>query len=264
MGCCLSTEQGNNDLTQTYTRPGKEDSGILLAKKASMPIRDGFNPNAQPRQPSPSNGNGNGNQNYKLQVFSEAPSKYEAITEALHQGFNSFPAGVIVILNLLKKAAQLTFWGHKGAWSSLNVRHGQIWLDPAYTLRPVTKVAILLYAAVLLLVGKALCSNMTFYFTTFPNLGTEQLSDLDLETLKALMEVFNAETFLQACKLIHQHKTALAHQGIEDFINNSDSFLEADTPDEKLVKLLAFTREKMKGFWYGWHSKNLCPKNKFL
>jgi hypothetical protein len=66
------------------------------------------------------------------------------------------------------------------------------------------------------------------------------------------MEVFNAETFLQACKLIHQHKTALAYQGIEDFVNNSDCFLEADTPDENLVKLLAFTREKMKGFWHGW------------
>jgi hypothetical protein len=74
-----------------------------------LPIQDSFNPNAQPHQPSPSNGNSNSNQNYKLQVFSEAPPKYEAILETLHQGFNSFPAGVIVILNLLKKAAQLTF-----------------------------------------------------------------------------------------------------------------------------------------------------------
>jgi hypothetical protein len=112
-------------------------------------------------------------------------------------------------------------------------------------------VAILLYTAVLLLVRKALHSNITFYFTTFPNLRTKQLSDLDLETLKALIEVFNAKTFLQAYKLIHQHKTTLAYQGIEDFINNSDSFLKADTLDEKLVKLLVFTREKMKGFWHG-------------
>jgi hypothetical protein len=255
MGCFLSIEEGTNSSKQTYPHHGTEDSGISLAKKATVPIQDGFNSNAQPRQPSPSNGNSN--PNYTLNVFPEAPPKYEAIPETLQEGFKGFPAGVIRILNLLKKAAQLTFWGHKGAWGSLTARHGQIWLGSAYTLRPVTRMAILLHATILLLVGQALRSNMTFYFTTFPNLETEQLSNLDLETLKALMEVFNAKTFLQACKLIHEHETALAHEGMEDFINKSNNFLETDTPDEKLIKLLAFTREKIKGFWHGWHSTKL-------
>lgn len=92
---------------------------------------------------------------------------------------------------------------------------------------------------------------MTFYFTTFPNLETEQLSALELKKLKSLMEVFNAKTFRHACLSIAQQNTALADQGLEGFIKNSDNFLDTDTPDEKLVKLLAFTREKMKRLWHG-------------
>ncbi|KAK1517393.1 hypothetical protein CABS01_16660 [Colletotrichum abscissum] len=114
---------------------------------------------------------------------------YQEIPETLPPGFRKFPAGVIVILNILKEAAKLALWGHKGAWGSLNDRHGQIWLDSAYTLRPVTRNAILLHATILLLVGKALRSNMTFYFTTLPNPDTEQLSDPELNTLKSLMEL---------------------------------------------------------------------------
>lgn len=65
------------------------------------------------------------------------------------------------------------------------------------------------------------------------------------------MEVFNAETFLQARTLIRQHRTALSNQDLESFLKNQHSFLETDTTNEKLVKLLGFTREKMKGLWHG-------------
>lgn len=167
------------------------------------------------------------------------------------------PFGVIIVLNILKAAADLTFWGHKGAWAALRDRHEQIWLDSAHSLRPVTYMAILLYAAILLLVGKALECNMTFYFTTFPNLKSAQLSNSETKTLKALIDVFNADTFRQACQLIDQHSTSLAEQGLGEFVNKKDSFLEADTPDEKLVKLLALTRDKMKGLWHGWRIKDL-------
>ncbi|OBT59967.1 hypothetical protein VE03_10750 [Pseudogymnoascus sp. 23342-1-I1] len=248
MGCGMSTEDGPKDSKQL---PDGQEPELLPAQKKSVPTRDGLDANAQvPQEGSPSNSN----QPYRLELYDKAPPKYEASPRTLPLGYNDFPAGVIAVLNLLKAAAKLTYWGHRGAWAALNDRHGQIWLDSAYTLRPVTYTAILLYAAVRLLVGKALGSNMTFYFTTFPNLETEQLSPLELKKLNALMEVFNAKTFRQACQLIQQHGTALADQGLEDFVKNSTNFLDTDTLDEKLVKLLAFTREKMKNFWHGWDS----------
>lgn len=98
---------------------------------------------------------------------------------------------------------------------------------------------------------------MIFYFTTFPNLETEQLSALELNTLNALMKVFNAKTFRLARQLVCENSIALADQGLEDFINNDANFLEMDTSDEKLGKLLAFTREKMKFFWHGWDGSDL-------
>ncbi|EXM14515.1 hypothetical protein RAB80_016970 [Fusarium oxysporum f. sp. vasinfectum] len=250
MGCGMSKE--GMDPEQTFP-PDEQNQNVTAHKK--VPTQDGLDAKAHaPREGPPSNNN----RNFKLEVFDEAPPSYGECPGTLPSGeFSNFPFGVIVILKLLKAAAELTYWGHKGAWAALRDRHGQIWLDSAYRLSPVTQRAILLYAAIRLLVGKALDSNMTFYFTTFPNLETEQLSDSEIKTLKALMDVFSANTFLQACQLIRQHGTALATQGLEEFVNNKDSFLETDTQDEKLVKLLALTRDKMKGLWHGWRIRDL-------
>ncbi|KAI3532064.1 hypothetical protein CABS02_13974 [Colletotrichum abscissum] len=253
MGSCYSKQDDAENTTILPTLSITPNRSLLVEKKAPEPTRDGLVPNADPRQPPRSHHQ----RDFTFQVFSEAPPMYQEIPETLPPGFSNFPAGVIVILNILKEAAKLALWGHKGAWGSLNDRHGQIWLDSAYTLRPVTRKAILLHATILLLVGKALRSNMTFYFTTLPNHKTEQLSDSELNTLESLMEVFNAQTFLQACELIKQHKVALADQGMETFIENEENFLKTDTKDERLVKLLAFTRENLKGFWHGWPSSQL-------
>ncbi|KAL2277546.1 hypothetical protein FJTKL_15379 [Diaporthe vaccinii] len=223
MGCGMSTE-GPKNSKNTVT----EEPALFCAQKKSMPTQNGLDANAQVPQRSPSNSN----QHYTLQVFDNAPPRYEPSSSTLPTGFDNFPAGVIVVLNLLKTAAKLIYWGHKGAWAALNERHGQIWLDSAYTLRPITHTAILLYAAVRLLVGNALGSSMTFYFTTFPNLESEQLSALEVNTLNALMKVFNAKTFRLACQLVRENNTALADQGLEDFINNDANFLEKDTLDD--------------------------------
>ncbi|TLS20450.1 uncharacterized protein PpBr36_11274 [Pyricularia pennisetigena] len=174
MGCGMSIENASKDSKKTPTVT--EDPTLLPVQKKSVPTQDGLDVNAQVPQRSSSNSN----KPYTLQVFDKAPPKYEPSSSTLPLGFDNFPTGVIVILNLLKAAAKLIYWGHKGAWAALNERHGQIWLDSAYALRPITHMAILLYAAVRLLVGSALGSNMIFYFTTFPNLEIEQLSALKL------------------------------------------------------------------------------------
>tara|TARA_R110002003_G_scaffold88_3_gene7102 strand:- start:4404 stop:5240 length:837 start_codon:yes stop_codon:yes gene_type:complete len=253
---CLNSKVDPEESKQSFTGHGTKNLPSLLpATKASLPTQDGLDPSGAqvPCQRSSSNSN----QDCKLEVFDEAPPKYETASATLERGFSSFPPGAVAILKILREASQLSYWGHKGAWASLSDRHGQIWLDSAYTLRPITKTAILLYAAVLLLVGKALSSNVTFYFTTFPNLETEQLDDQDIKKLKALMLVFNARTFREARELIDRNRIALADQGLDDFINKEDSFLEKDTPDEKLIKLLAVTRDRMQELWHGWHSDKL-------
>ncbi|KAF5712769.1 hypothetical protein FGLOB1_4362 [Fusarium globosum] len=259
MGNCMSSEEGSkkpnetDKATKTSTKPvfigsKKPNETDKATKTSTKPvfIQDGLDANAQVSQQPPSNNN----QSYTLRVYDEPPPKYQQISWTV-------PLDVEKVLDLLKTSHKVTYGGHKGAWAALMERHRQIWLDSAYTLNPRTFKAILFYAGVLLLVGKALGSNMTFYFTTFPNVETDQLSDLELDTLKALMEVINARTFRVACEIISQKETALAGQGLKDFISDDANFLEKDTPDEKLVKLLAFTREKMKGFWHGWDVRDL-------
>ncbi|GKU07670.1 hypothetical protein FLAG1_09730 [Fusarium langsethiae] len=239
MGPCMSKKEGSTEWSETQT--ARKDSTTK-----PVPIQDGLDANAQVSPQPPSNNN----QPYTIEVFDEAPPKYQ-------ESPWTCPSGVRKVLDLLKAASKVNYGGHKGAWAAFKERHGQIWLDSAYTLHPLTSRAILLYAAVRLLVGNALGSNTTFYFTTFPNVETDQLSDVELNTLKALMKVMNARTFRLACELISQDETALAGQDLKDFISNDANFLKDDTADEKLVKLLAFTRQKMKGFWHGWDGRDL-------
>lgn len=188
-----------------------------------------------------------------LPFFRNPPPEYSKTPRPT--AWDLIPKGVQAILSLWKRAATLDFFGHKGAWNAS--RHGQIWLDSAYSLRPITSTAIFLYAAMRMLVAQALKGNMTFYFTTFPSVESDELSDKDREVLQALIEVFNANTYRKASALIDLRKSILAGEGMMEFIDNPTNFVEGDTQEQKLVKLLAHTRGQMKQYWYGWKGKDL-------
>jgi hypothetical protein len=164
------------------------------------------------------------------------------------------------ILEHWRRAQQVNYYGHKGAWSDSIHRHGHIWLDSAYVLHPVTRTAILLAAAEKLIVGMAMKCNMTFFFTNYPNVGSDELSDGARRTLTALIAVFNSSTFLNACNLIKQKSVDLAGEKMLEFVQTATNFEEEDDARQKLIKLLRYTRQRMQRYWYGWNIKELNVK----
>jgi hypothetical protein len=244
MGDCLSKPKANSnsDLGQSSLESG-------LGKKQAS--RDGLDPH--PKEPVQHAET----ENFIIGVFPDQPPEYSKTPRPT--AWDLIPKGVQAILSLWKRAATLDFFGHKGAWNAS--RHGQIWLDSAYSLRPITITAIFLYAAMRMLVAQALKGNMTFYFTTFPNVESDELSDKDREVLQALIKVFNANTYRKASALIDLRKAILAGEGMMEFIDNPSNFVEGDTQEQKLVKLLAHTRGRMKQYWYGWKGRDLNFKS---
>ena len=44
---------------------------------------------------------------------------------------------------------------------------------------------------------------------------------------------------------------------VQEWVDDKTNFVEGDTDDDKHVRLLRLTREKMLPFWYGWHQRDL-------
>lgn len=59
------------------------------------------------------------------------------------------------------------------------------------------------------------------------------------------------------CKLVQ--RTAILRIGlkIQEWLDNEENFVEGDSDDDKHIKLLSLTREKMLPLWYGWHQRDL-------
>ncbi|KAF2752625.1 hypothetical protein EJ05DRAFT_270675 [Pseudovirgaria hyperparasitica] len=156
--------------------------------------------------------------------------------------WDALPLPVQRMLSLWRQADRLTFHGHSGAWEAYIHRHQHIWIDSAHMLDPLTQKAILLYAAMPLQIGKARKCNMTFFFTTYPNVDSPELDAKSRSTLLALLEVFNCSSFRAAKDAIKVQKLHLE--------NEKDA-------EQKLVKLLRYTRQQMSKYWYGWELEEL-------
>jgi hypothetical protein len=256
---------GRSDRKPKTTSNGNEDQEF--DSKASRAVLDSFDAFAEPQDKQQQSKRSD---SFDVDIFKpppyskdppnhtsdQQPSKQPAVTP-----LDKIPPEVRMILKLWRKANKLDFFGHSGAWSAYRNRHGNVWLDSSHLLDPMTCTAILLKAAEPLLIGTALNCDMTFFFTTLPNVESEELTDTQRETLKALMEVFKSPTFLGACKVIHTHKLALQGEGMQEFLDAKDSFDAEDMNEQKLVKLLNYTRERMARYWYGWHIRELTFKN---
>jgi hypothetical protein len=192
---------------------------------------------------------------YELPAYSLKPESTPEHQRAIR--WNALPESVKRQLILWRNAHKLRNFGHNGAFEAYISRNEHIWLDSAHTLSPITRTAILLYAAMPLLIGKAKKCNMTFFFTTYPNIKSPELDDKERRTLIALMEVFNCSTFREARNLINVRSSHLEGEGMEEFVDNRKNFEEDDEAEQKLVKLLRYTRQQMQKYWYGWEVQDL-------
>lgn len=248
---------GGGDKKATHT-DDKTDRGEKAGQTTEPPLLDDFDAHAQPSkevqlgvQKAPTFDISE----YELPAYTLQPETSPAQQRAYR--WKNLPAHVQNQLILWRKAHELRNFGHNGAFEAYISRHEHIWLDSAHNLHPITRTAILLYAAMPLLIGKAKQCNMTFFFTTYPNINSPELEEKERGTLIALMEVFNCSTFRAARNTICVRQTHLKDEKLLEFLDNKANFEEGDEAEQKLIKLLRFTRQQMQKYWYGWEVKDL-------
>ncbi|KAH7112342.1 hypothetical protein EDB81DRAFT_862703 [Dactylonectria macrodidyma] len=166
-------------------------------------------------------------------------------------------ASVDALLQIIRQADCLKLCGIPGAFNILKERHFDIWIDSNYQLNSDTRNAIQLIALICLQLGKATDCNMTFYFTSYPNTKSKNLSDNSRNCLKSLRDLWGTDSWKGAVQLVAGASILETELGIQKWLNNEENFAKGETEDEKHVKLLGHVREKMLPYWHGWHQRDL-------
>ncbi|KAH7110970.1 hypothetical protein EDB81DRAFT_831413, partial [Dactylonectria macrodidyma] len=106
--------------------------------------------------------------------------------------------------------------------------------------------------------------NMTFYFTSYPNTKSKNLSDNSRNCLKSLRDLWGTDSWKGAVQLVAGASILETELGIQKWLNNEENFAKGETEDEKHVKLLGHVREKMLPYWHGWHQRDLNAESQLL
>ncbi|OBT60057.1 hypothetical protein VE03_10606 [Pseudogymnoascus sp. 23342-1-I1] len=80
------------------------------------------------------------------------------------------------------------------------------------------------------------------------NINSPELDEKERGTLIALMEVFNCSTFRAARNMIGVRQTHLKDEKLQEFLDKKANFEEGDEAEQKLIKLLRFTRQQMQKY----------------
>ncbi|RSL75718.1 hypothetical protein CEP51_010611 [Fusarium floridanum] len=166
-------------------------------------------------------------------------------------------ASVDYILRTILDAENFSKHGIKGAFNVLGDRHFNIFIDSSHSLSSETRCAILLVATVLLIVAQAKDCDMTFYFTSYPNKKSKNLSEIDRRHLKDLINLWKTQSWQEALGMVRYTQSFQEKLGIQDWINKRKNISDEQSDVEKHAKLLNFCREKMLTFWHGWHQREL-------
>jgi hypothetical protein len=235
------------------TKPSPDQKVQSKSEVPQTHITPEFDPNAKPvdNKQDPAQGI-NHTSSLRIVVQDDPP----AYNHPAATGDETQPDSVKAILNILRDADAMRDFGIKGAFSGLRQRHSHVWIDSNYIHLPNTKNAIQVQALFLLLIAKAQDLDMTFFFTSYPNKKSKDLSDEAKKRLDVLSELWETQSLQQAVALV-ERTPKLQQLGIRDWIDNPANYNAEDTDPEKHTKLLIHVREKMLPYWYGWHQRDI-------
>lgn len=192
-----------------------------------------------------------------------------------------------IILNVVRTAHRMQKHGINSAFNVLAERHIHIWVDASYLLSRDAKTAIELQAALHLQLGQAKDSDMTFFFTSYPNLDSENLGAGERNRLFQLTRVWETSNWSEAKKIVDRNDILSSYYELGGWMNAEENFKpekkvqvkqveQAEqtgksqdgaskmAPDEKHTILLAHVRELMLPFWHGWHQRDFGGINDLL
>ncbi|KAL2674241.1 hypothetical protein Neosp_012692 [[Neocosmospora] mangrovei] len=196
-------------------------------------------------------------QGYQQPVINQPNFKLTQVVEEAELPDYHPEASVDYILRTILDAENFSKHGIKGAFNVLGDRHFNIFIDSSHSLSSETRCAILLVATVLLTVAQAKDCDMTFYFTSYPNKKSKNLSEIDRRHLKDLISLWKTQSWQEALGMVKYTKSFQGKLGIQDWINKRKNISDDQSDVEKHAKLLNYCREKMLAFWHGWHQREL-------
>lgn len=180
--------------------------------------------------------------------------------------------------------------GIPGAFNVLRHRRFQVWIDDNSKLPATAKQSIRLAALILHLLGRAMDSDMEFFFMSHSNSDSNDLDEEEVRKSKALDELWQTQSWNQAKTLVERSEV-LQNMGLEDWINTNsppgegiqraaqrredpwsrtashlpanskpaqgEQGLHTETSQEKFTRLLDHVRGLKVHFWRGFHQRSL-------
>ncbi|KAM0425814.1 hypothetical protein ACHAPT_009065 [Fusarium lateritium] len=244
MGCVHSKEAGQ---TLVGNRPAiwhdpPLQASAILHRHTPHQTPQGAQNHQQPANNQP---------NFKLTQVVEDPELPDYHPEA----------SVDYILRTILDAENFSKHGIKGAFNVLGDRHFNIFIDCSHSLSSETRCAILLLATVLLIIAQAKDCDMTFYFTSYPNKKSRNLSEIDRRHLKDLSNLWKTQSWQEAIGLVGYTESFQGRLGIQAWLGGRANINKEQSDVEKHAKLLNLCREKMLEFWHGWHQRDLTVES---
>ena len=181
-------------------------------------------------------------------------------------------------------------YGIPGAFNVLRHRRFQVWIDDNSKLPATSKQSIRMTALILHLLGRAMDSDMEFFFMSHSNSDSNDLDEEEARKSKALDELWQTQSWNQAKTLVERSEV-LQTMGLEDWINansppgegiqrvarrredpwsrtashlpanskpaKGEQGLDTETSQETFTRLLGHVRGLKVHFWRGFHQRSL-------
>jgi hypothetical protein len=280
MGCISSKEEKNNGQgSSPNIRSGRtQDVRHLAGKqgaKLGNDVCDDFTDVVSPELKENEIGDKNA-----FQFSLQALPPYSESDPYISKSNSKTNKSAKIILDTVREAHQMQKHGINGAFNVLAERHIHIWIDASYLHSRDTKIAIELQAAIHLQLGQAKDSDMTFFFTSYPNLDSENLGKSERKLLLQLIRVWETSSWSNAEEIVSRNEILSSHfelaswmkgdfkpkrkegemaqvEQVEQAGERHDGASER-SPNEKHTILLAHVRELMLPFWHGWHQRDFA------
>lgn len=174
------------------------------------------------------------------------------------------PLTLKIVLDALKScASQGKKYGIAHGFNAFRYREWLIYIETDNSVPPAARWAIMFLSLLLLQIGRALNSRMTFYFTTMSNENSDDITDEDAAEDQALKVVWLSETWTAAMDVIN-NSTLLKERGLAKWVNKLEQDIVAQgkkaTRSDKHILLLNEVRERRCNFHRGWSRSNLDTK----
>ncbi|TVY74556.1 hypothetical protein Focb16_v005928 [Fusarium oxysporum f. sp. cubense] len=156
--------------------------------------------------------------------------------------------------------------GLPSAFNVLRHRRFQVWIDENSKLPLATKHSIRLMVLILHLLGRAMDSDMEFFFMGYSNSDSKDLDQDEARKSKALDELWKTQNWNEAKSFVERSKD-LQEMGLKDWIKRAEeqgSWVAgqqgegfAETSQEKFTRLLDHIRKLKVPYWRGFHQRDL-------